>query len=384
LKRIFLELLALLLIGVLSLAFDVQPAKTEPVMIVVPDEYPTIQEAINAAGEGDTIFVRNGTYYENVVVNKSLAIIAESKDAIITQNYTDVIVEVCADNIIVEGFTIQGSNCLGIVLNSSSNSEIKNNRVEPGLGTGIVICGGFGNKIVENDIERCSSYGIIVEDSIGNLIMQNSMNAHIDALLLINSNSNIIYYNYFAVHFSPESNICLCSSYNNTIEANTLFNDSPEGECRIQLFKSGNNLIFHNNFNGWKSSSIYLDANSTSNVWDNGYPSGGNYWIDYDGTDLFSGSNQDMPGSDGIGDTPHVITENNVDRYPLMNPYWNPGDVNDDFKIDIYDVVLICAAYGTTPSDPEWNPRADIAEPYGVIDMQDVVKCTTYYGETYQ
>jgi len=57
------------------------------------------------------------------------------------------------------------------------------------------------------------------------------------------------------------------------------------------------------------------------NIWDDGYPSGGNYWSDYTGVDLKSGPSQDQPGSDGIGDTAYVIDANNQDNYPLIYPY---------------------------------------------------------------
>jgi hypothetical protein len=58
-------------------------------------------------------------------------------------------------------------------------------------------------------------------------------------------------------------------------------------------------------------------------AWDDGYPSGGNYWSDYTGLDLYKGANQTVAGSDEIGDTPYTVDANNIDHYPLMNP-WTP------------------------------------------------------------
>ncbi len=62
---------------------------------------------------------------------------------------------------------------------------------------------------------------------------------------------------------------------------------------------------------------------------------------------------------------------------------WNLADVNQDLKVDIYDVILLCAAYTSTPSDPHWNPNCDIAEPYSVIDIHDVATMCMSYGEEY-
>ena len=52
-----------------------------PNTITVPDDYSSIQAAINAANAGDIVYVRNGTYYELVEVNKTISLVGENKDA---------------------------------------------------------------------------------------------------------------------------------------------------------------------------------------------------------------------------------------------------------------------------------------------------------------
>jgi hypothetical protein len=78
--------------------------------------------------------------------------------------------------------------------------------------------------------------------------------------------------------------------------------------------------VYHNNLIN-NTQNAYDECSDT---WDNGYPSGGNFWSDYTGVDEYSGPEQDIPGSDGIGDTPYIIQgyygPNEIDRYPLMNP----------------------------------------------------------------
>ena len=70
------------------------------------------------------------------------------------------------------------------------------------------------------------------------------------------------------------------------------------------------NLIYHNMFNNTNQVTSF-----SFNFWNVSYPLGGNYWSDYNGTDNYSGPNQDIPGSDGVGDTPYWD-----DGYPLMVP----------------------------------------------------------------
>jgi parallel beta-helix repeat protein len=109
----------------------------------------------------------------------------------------------------------------------------------------------------------------------------------------------------------------IVGSSNVTVTNNYVMNNNQYG---IILESSYNDTICQNNFIGNTNQVNIYDSTGT---WDNGYPAGGNHWSDYAGTDIHSGPDQDQPGSDGIGDTPYNCSENNQDRYPLMQVFTN-------------------------------------------------------------
>jgi parallel beta-helix repeat protein len=113
--------------------------------------------------------------------------------------------------------------------------------------------------------------------------------------------------------------IWLRNSSGNVLSDNTV----TENIVGIELESSSNNVFFHNNFINNTGAIPYV-SDGSPNTWDNGYPSGGNYWSGrsgYTGVDEKSGPYQNLTGSDGIGDTPYIIDANNTDRYPLMGPF---------------------------------------------------------------
>ncbi|MCK5292897.1 MAG: right-handed parallel beta-helix repeat-containing protein, partial [Thermoplasmata archaeon] len=98
------------------------------------------------------------------------------------------------------------------------------------------------------------------------------------------------------------------------INRNAFHDHSGEG---IFVWDSSEISVYNNNVvnNGIRAS------DNTLNSWNASYPTGGNYWSDYPGFDSMSGPNQDIPGSDGIGDTFYNVPGGpSVDEYPLMNP----------------------------------------------------------------
>jgi parallel beta-helix repeat protein len=111
------------------------------------------------------------------------------------------------------------------------------------------------------------------------------------------------------------SSVFLYDSSGNVLSNNTVTSNRFGG---IALENSSDNTFYHNNFIN-NTPQVYSDG--SPNTWDNGYPSGGNYWSDYSGVDQKCGTGQNMTGSDGIGDTPYIIDANNTDRYPLMAPF---------------------------------------------------------------
>ena len=130
-KIIGILIVTLLIITLLPLVSGDNPVLLKT--IIVPDDYPTIQKAINNANDEDTIIVRAGTYYENLVVDKSIILSGENRDTtIIDGGENSDVVYVSADYVTITGFTVTNSATSGffysgINLNDISNINISGN-----------------------------------------------------------------------------------------------------------------------------------------------------------------------------------------------------------------------------------------------------------------
>jgi parallel beta-helix repeat protein len=174
---------------------------------------------------------------------------------------------------------------------------------------------GSNNVVNNNLIKDTGNMGIMLDYTDNCTVEKNEFINNAIGSRLINSNNNLLLNNSYLNNWYTAIQIHHPSTYQNNI-INNLF---EENEIGIDIFSDAyNNYIYHNNF-----INNNINARDTgSNTWDNGYPSGGNYWDDYTGRDIYKGPGQDIYGSDNIGDTPHPITGNsNQDNYPFMYPY---------------------------------------------------------------
>jgi len=320
-------------------------------------KYSSIQEAINNASEGDTIFVSSGTYYENVVVNKSVSLIGENKaTTIIDGNGTGNVVLVEGDDsVTVTEVTVRNGNNGFYIL--GFNHSIIGNVVTNNTYHGIELVG-INNSVTENTVTD-NWYGILLGGSSCNIISRNTILSSQGGINLDeNCECNEISENTL---MDNVMGIGIVGS-NNSVFGNTI----KENWSGLEI-SGTNNTIYHNSF---VNNTIQVYSGMLNNAWDNGCE--GNYWSNYNGTDL---------DGDGIGDT--ELPWEGVDYYPLMNPYWNPADVDHDLDVDLYDAVRLLVAYGFKEGDEHYNPHCDIAEPYGVINLFDAVLLLVNYGEKY-
>ena len=259
--KFLLSCTAFLFLCMLACAVCVASART----IFVPDDYAKIQWAVSNASTGDTIFVRNGTYAENVVVNKPLTLQGEDRNTTIIDGggYLDVI-RVTAKGVSISGFTVRNSGSYY------------------GGGAGIYLSSGF-NMLV-NNIIMYNRYGIHLDCSDGNEIIDN----------IVSKNRRGIYLDYHKYDGS-DSNVVI----NNNIL------DNIEYGIHVSLH-SDNNKIYHNNIiDNVQQAYDRGDANS----WNESYPIGGNYWSDHTCT-----------GNPSNGSQPYRIDSDSKDWYPFEDP----------------------------------------------------------------
>jgi parallel beta-helix repeat protein len=287
-------------------------------------DFISIQDAIDNASDGDTIFVYNGIYYENLIINKSIELIGSNQTTIVANNTIGrlavvwIAPEAQSDvnfcNFIIK-YATKYEYTYGIAC-ESNYSYIVNCKIE-NCGYGISLSG------INNYINNCNFYN----NTYGVNVAANFTNVS-ECYFENNSESGLYIYG------SSYCNIKKCNFLKNqngiTIRPIIYYSfmSIPGSTPPLPIYSKGNNIYLCN----FIDNEIHATADTFlfSNYWDNGTV--GNYWDDYNGTDK---------NNDGIGDIPYNISgEKCQDMYPLMSPYTG-GIVIKDFYVDEGAVIYM-------------------------------------------
>jgi len=305
-------MVTLLLVGTLLLVFNIQPVRAIGTIYIRPD----------------------GS------IDPSLAPIHRDGDLYtLTSNIT------CdADGIVIErnnmtldgaGYTVQGIGAYpskGIFLSGRSNVTIKNMKSKD-FWFGVFLKLSSNNTISGNNITTNNLVAVwLQESSSNNDVSDNTLANNIHGIVLSGVHNNSVYRNNITTNH--QVGIWVIGSNNNVYEncitnnnhrginvvdasnGNIVENTIAKNGYAITLYNSLNNLIYHNDFIG-NTRQVY-NYNST-NAWDDGYPSGGNYWSNY----IIRYPDAQELDDSGIWNTPYYIDGSNQDNYPLMEP-WTP------------------------------------------------------------
>lgn len=316
-KRKMVGFLVCTLLITTIIPFSVTSKVNEGSTIIYVDDsggadFTKIQDAINSAYDGDTIYVYSGFYYENIVIDKQIKLIGEDSDTtVIDGGKIDTVISVNVDNIKIENVSVRNSSdrspdkySAGIHI-ISNNNFIANCKIYDN-NWGIFLIGNDNHMRVNNIINNVvgirldeanynainmnfildNHYGIVAWESNGNSIVENKIVNSFElgsedvgeAIFIAYSKNNLLSDNHI---LSNEGGIVIVYSDNHEIFNNHIENNT---NIAIKLDFSRNNLIYENNFinNGlsriirsriffWSSLIGDYSFSNSNNKWDRNY-----------------------------------------------------------------------------------------------------------------
>ena len=244
-----------------------------------------IQDAIDAASDGDTILVSGGTntiYNENIVIDKNLIIRPLGSAQIIIKalnnNEPVINIDISGSGTTIQGFMITGGST-GININANNCLCLQNT--------------------IYNNLN-----GINIE-GLNNVMFRNVLRDNINGTTLKNSKYSSIY-------------------------GNNFINNNGVG---LILINSPSNTFYNNAFVS-NHVQIQLTPDSTDNIFYKSPPIGGNYWSDYSGLDS---------NNDGFGDSIYYFT-GGQDNYPVMklsSPIITSSDPLNNANVKLDKIINI-------------------------------------------
>jgi parallel beta-helix repeat protein len=293
------------------------------------------------------VFVNDGLYVwgstdGNVVVDNSV----NGKPLVYLEDVSDIVVEDAGQVILVDCTRIRVENLslsntvVGVYLCRTNYTFVVGNHITNNSDDGIWLYESSNNSITGNDVTSNGGEGIYLFSSSDNTIGNNTLMSNrvygisVGGASVIQLSSNNIIINNTVTDNECGFQFWGGGEYYNTVMNNRVNSNGAgielgdnaryntfvgnaisNNDYGIYLHLSSDNKFYHNNL---INNSVQVYSGSSTNVWDDGYPSGGNYWSDYTGVDLKNGFYQNETGSDGVGDIAYSIGAANQDNYPLV------------------------------------------------------------------
>jgi len=252
-------------------------------------DFTKIQDAINASEVGDVIVVLNGTYSENLVVDRSIVLKGENDPVINGSGSAIPLIEIVSDGVVLEGFTVSG--CIdegfdsGAVLVQADGCKILNNTICCSSGNGLNLLDSE-NHLVSGNIAHDNGYrGICLLRSnfsqlLGNQAFANRkcgimlLGCKYDALTanrvyengevginVVNSTTSEINLN--EIRLNQEDGIFLTNSMNNALMDNEIHENDLNG---INLYQSSANFVIGNEVQGSGEEGVLVVEHSDDNL----------------------------------------------------------------------------------------------------------------------
>ncbi len=307
-----------------------------------PGNYTKIQDAIDDASDGDTVFVYDDSspYNEYLIIDKSINLIGEKKDTTIINGDNQTkqhILRITANGVNLHGFTIQNSrytyfedyagiavysnnndifgnvltnNCVGIVMNRASRNKIHENIITIAKqdGPGIRLVNGKNNEIFNNTISEVG-IGIIIHYSPSNKIYRNSLAQIRWSAIDLREHGTWFTKIYKNVITGAKYGINLLFSFFNFIEMNEINSCREYGFC---MHHTKFTFVMKNNFIN-NSCNAYFFGKRITNRWIR------NYWDDWDGLRFYQIDGEDYNIMDPMSGDYKSVKQ--YDRNPTSEPY---------------------------------------------------------------
>jgi len=313
--------------------------------------YQNISSAVEASSPGDSIEVQGGSYTENVLIDKSLAIRGVGEVKILPSSDRMAALYILgASDVSLSNLAVDGRGETSCIAVDNAESTVISDLTLDNCLNGVEVSFSSSGTLSNLDISG-SQFGVRVENSSSILIEDSTLSSSVTGGVILRGSTGCTLRNLNSTHQETANGIYLYNSHSNTLEqlnleggdiGIALDNSDTNGVTSsslswfgegIEVFNSANNEIEGNDISSSSLFDIVLldsqsnlvhgnDFNSPEPVYIEGggknrwNTSRGNYWSDYSAEDA---------NGDGIGDTPYIINSENVDYLPAISPYTQEG-----------------------------------------------------------